>query len=37
MAAIFLVLALVIVIVRELGLAYKAHEAAAKNDKKENG
>lgn len=36
MAAIFLVLALVIVIVRELGLAYKAHEAAAKNDKKEN-
>ena len=36
MAAIFLVVALVIVIVRELGLAYKAHEAAAKSDKKEN-
>lgn len=35
-AAIFLVIALVIMIVRELGLAYKAHEAAAKNDKKEN-
>ena len=37
MATIFLVLALVIVIVRELGLAYKAHEAVAKNGKKENG
>ena len=36
MAAIFLALALVIVIVRELGLAYKAHEAAAKDNKKEN-
>lgn len=36
MATIFLILALVIVIVRELGLAYKAHEAAAKNNKKEN-
>ena len=36
MAAIFLVIALVIMIVRELGLAYKAHEAAAKNGKEEN-
>lgn len=36
MAAIFLALALVIVIVRELGLAYKAHEAATKDNKKEN-
>ena len=35
-AAIFLVVALVIMIVRELGLAYKAHEAAAKNGKEEN-
>ena len=36
MAVIFLVIALVIMIVRELGLAYKAHEAAAKNGKEEN-
>lgn len=36
MAAIFLVIALVIMIVREFGLAYKAHEAAAKNGKEEN-
>lgn len=36
MAAIFLVIALVIMIVREFGIAYKAHEAAAKNSKEEN-
>ena len=36
MAAIFLVIALVIMIVREFGIAYKAHEAAAKNGKEEN-
>ena len=36
MAVIFLVIALVIMIVREFGLAYKAHEAAAKNGKEEN-
>lgn len=36
MAAIFMVIALVIMIVREFGIAYKAHEAAAKNSKEEN-
>ena len=36
MAVIFLVIALVIMIVREFGIAYKAHEAAAKNGKEEN-
>ena len=36
MAAIFLVVAILIVAVRELGIAYKAHEAAKQEEEKKN-
>ena len=35
-AAIFLVVAILIVAVRELGIAYKAHEAAKQEEEKKN-
>ena len=36
MAAIFLVIAILIVAVRELGIAYKAHEAAKQEEEEKN-